>query len=419
MFQEKHLPQELDDGNIEYKRCLINIELHRIEEYITQMKWRLSEGDGEAIYYIGIEDDGSFYEWSENDKNDSLKMMKKIVSKANLKISKLEKIKYNLNTDKVNEYFKITIREKEKILIEKRILLLGPSGVGKSTFLANIILSKIDEENKEARLYLMNHQHELISKKTSSFNYLYLIHKDIKWVFIEAPGDDKYNKTRNKIILSFGSSIDCCLIMENGIWNKKEYYVKYLKAIGIPYININLYEANKIYFPNYNTKTIIDKDDFFKNIFKLCLTKKIKKRNNTEFIILQSFFNNHLGVVLTGILKSGELNINNTFYLHLNDIYKIKINSIHLDGKPLNKINGPRTVSICIDALKETDSLDYIGVISNTKLNKIDNFKIEFNNVKNSILYKDNKIMNYMNYKNYYQTNDKIFLVNDGIGFNN
>ena len=197
MFQEKHLPQELDDGNIEYKRCIINIVPNRIEEYITQMKWRLSEGDGEAIYYIGIEDDGSFYEWSENDKNDSLKMIKKIVSKANLKITKLEKIKYKSKTDKVNEYFKITIREKEKILIERRILLLGPSGVGKSTFLANIILSKIDEKNKEARLYLMNHQHELISKKTSSFNYVYLIHKDIKWVFIEAPGDDKYNKTRN------------------------------------------------------------------------------------------------------------------------------------------------------------------------------------------------------------------------------
>ena len=156
---EQHLPKELDDGNIEYKRCLVNILPNRIEEYITQMKWRISEGNNEAIYYIGIEDDGSFYEWTEKEKNESLKTIKKIVLKANLKIVKIEKIKYNMNTDNVNEYFKITIRQKEQILIEKRILLLGPSGVGKSTFLANIILSKIDEKNKEARLYLMNHQH--------------------------------------------------------------------------------------------------------------------------------------------------------------------------------------------------------------------------------------------------------------------
>ena len=28
--------------------------------FSTQMKWRLSEGDGEAIYEIGVNDDGTF-----------------------------------------------------------------------------------------------------------------------------------------------------------------------------------------------------------------------------------------------------------------------------------------------------------------------------------------------------------------------
>jgi GTPase len=408
------LTKELDDGNTEYKRCLVNIDDKRMEEYITQMIWRVGEGNGEAIYYLGIEDDGSFYSWTVDEKDESLKTIKKIASKANLKIVKAEKIKYT-----TNEYFKIIIREKEKLLIEKRILLLGPSGVGKSTFLANIILSKIDQENKEARLYLMNHKHELISKKTSSFNYLYLIHKDIKWVFIEAPGDDKYNKTRNKIILSFGSSIDCCLFIEKDSWDKKDYYVKYLEAMKIPYININLYDSTS----KYNTRKLIDKDNFFKNILKLCpniISQNMLENKNTEFVILQSFTNNHLGVVLTGILKTGNLDIYNTFYLHSNNVFPIKINSIHLDGKPLTKISGSRTISICIDALGDSKE-SYLGIISNKKLEKINNFKIEFNN-KNSkglTIFKDNKIMNYVNYKNYYQTNDKIFLVEDGIGFNN
>lgn len=30
----------------------------RIEHLITQMKWRLKEGEGEAIYAIGVEDNG-------------------------------------------------------------------------------------------------------------------------------------------------------------------------------------------------------------------------------------------------------------------------------------------------------------------------------------------------------------------------
>lgn len=29
-----------------------------MEHLITQMKWRLREGDGEAIYEIGVEDNG-------------------------------------------------------------------------------------------------------------------------------------------------------------------------------------------------------------------------------------------------------------------------------------------------------------------------------------------------------------------------
>jgi hypothetical protein len=37
----------------------------------------------------------------------------------------------------------------------------------------------------------------MVQKKTSSYNYIYLNYNNIKWVFIEAPGDDKYIKTRN------------------------------------------------------------------------------------------------------------------------------------------------------------------------------------------------------------------------------
>ena len=42
------LTKELDDGNTEYKRCLVNIDDKRMEEYITQMIWRVGEGNGEA-----------------------------------------------------------------------------------------------------------------------------------------------------------------------------------------------------------------------------------------------------------------------------------------------------------------------------------------------------------------------------------
>ena len=266
-------------------------------------------------------------------------------------------------------------------------------------------------------MYLFSHKHEMVQKKTSSYNYVYLNYNNIKWVFIEAPGDDKYIKTRNKIISAFGSSIDYCLLFEKDKWFWKDYYIDYFNKIGIPYININLYETNKISFPNYNTKMLIDKNDFFNNLINLCAIRILKEsiNKNLEFVVLQSFINNDIGVILTGILKSGELNIDKKYYLHLSTINEIKIKSIHLDGKPFNRINGPRTISICIEKIENIK--DYIGIISNNQLNKINNFKIE-SYEKNLLIYKDNKVMNQCDYKKYYQTNDNFFLVNNGIGYN-
>ncbi|KAK6051133.1 hypothetical protein COOONC_11361, partial [Cooperia oncophora] len=45
-------------GNIEYKVKLVNPSSSRLQHLITQMKWRLREGQGEAIYEVGVEDGG-------------------------------------------------------------------------------------------------------------------------------------------------------------------------------------------------------------------------------------------------------------------------------------------------------------------------------------------------------------------------
>lgn len=52
--QEDRLPPEPEQGNIEYKLKLVNPSSQRFEHLVTQMKWRLREGHGEAIYQIGM-----------------------------------------------------------------------------------------------------------------------------------------------------------------------------------------------------------------------------------------------------------------------------------------------------------------------------------------------------------------------------
>nr|AEX62484.1 putative GTP-binding protein [Moumouvirus Monve] len=76
------LPPEKDTGNIEYKRTLLNCDEKKTEQYATQMKWRISEVRKlKAIYYIGVDDDGTIYGLSENELIESLDKFIEIANK--------------------------------------------------------------------------------------------------------------------------------------------------------------------------------------------------------------------------------------------------------------------------------------------------------------------------------------------------
>lgn len=54
---------------------LVNPSESRIEHLITQMKWRLEEGEGEAIYEIGVEDNGLLVGLSKSDMDASMQTL--------------------------------------------------------------------------------------------------------------------------------------------------------------------------------------------------------------------------------------------------------------------------------------------------------------------------------------------------------
>jgi hypothetical protein len=47
------LEPEAEEGNVEFKLMLTDTSPSRYEQLVTQMKFRLEEGKGEAFYYIG------------------------------------------------------------------------------------------------------------------------------------------------------------------------------------------------------------------------------------------------------------------------------------------------------------------------------------------------------------------------------
>jgi GTPase len=66
---------------------LVNPSPERVEHLISQMKWRLAEGMGEAIYEIGVEDDGNPTGLSEPELKASLETLEQMAKQLNADIS--------------------------------------------------------------------------------------------------------------------------------------------------------------------------------------------------------------------------------------------------------------------------------------------------------------------------------------------
>lgn len=394
------LSPEIDDGNVEYKRYLINLDDNRLEQLSTQMKWRLAEGNNEAIYYLGVDDDGTPFNLSEDHKKETLNNFTTILEKNNAHIINFEVIKTQDQNKNKLSYFKITIRTKSFIYPEVRVILLGDSLCGKTTFLSNILLNKVDSASSEARLYLMNHKHELETKKTSSINCYYKIWNNIKYTFMEAPGDDEYVRTRYKILL--GTHPDICLIFSNSNNTYNNKYLNIVKNLNVSNILINTFDEQS----EYNCTKLINKTKLFSEIQKNIKNKQYSIDNKTIFNVLNVYPHIDLGIIVSGFLLSGKIELNKTInWYDKNESLKCKIKSIHISSEPIKETSEQSMLTICLKPSKTKNKLKY-GILSNKPVKQL--YKINFkyieltNNIKNKDLpsnifgYCENKLV-YLN----------------------
>lgn len=79
---------ECDFGNREYKRHLLNQD--KLHHLATQLLFRLEEGNGKAVYIIGIDNNGNNTGINEEELELSLNSIKKIVKIINANISNIK-----------------------------------------------------------------------------------------------------------------------------------------------------------------------------------------------------------------------------------------------------------------------------------------------------------------------------------------
>ncbi|XP_062303899.1 GTP-binding protein 2b [Osmerus eperlanus] len=169
-----YLPPEAEEGNIEYKLKLVNPTQYRFEHLATQMKWRLQEGRGEAVYQIGVEDNGLLVGLSEADMRASLKTLRRMAEKVGADITLLREreVDYDLerNSRKIAEVLVRKVPDDQQFL-DLRVAVLGNVDSGKSTLLGVLTQGELDNGRGRARLNLFRHLHEIQTGRTSSISF--------------------------------------------------------------------------------------------------------------------------------------------------------------------------------------------------------------------------------------------------------
>lgn len=248
---------ENNEGNIEYKRHLIEKSDDRLEKLATQMKYRVNEGNGEAIYYIGVEDDGKLTGINKEEYNETLKNLKIISDKNKYTITLLS----SKNVSKQKSIYEFLVRElNSPNYIDIKICVAGNVDSGKSTLLGVLTNGKLDDGRGSTRLSVFNHKHEITSGRTSSIahhimgfdahgksiNYKSSIN-NVSWPeivekskkiisFYDLAGHEKYLKTTIRGLSSI--SPDYCFILVGanmGVSKMTREHIFICMTLNIPF----------------------------------------------------------------------------------------------------------------------------------------------------------------------------------------
>ncbi|KAJ2749318.1 hypothetical protein IWQ56_007254, partial [Coemansia nantahalensis] len=228
------LPPELDGaGNVEYKTKLDRTSGARITHLATQLQWRLAEGNGRAVYVIGVHDDGSVVGITDDEFQLTIASIHSMAQK--LDNARVVSVDQRVLADQGNRIVAEVRLAQQTALpqTELRIAVLGDHGAGKSSILGCLTYGDADDGRGKARLNLLRHRHELESGRTSSIalgtigfspdgqmqNYAnnrsaeHIYQRSRRIVtFIDTCGHAKHLKTTARAIAGYSPHVFCIVI---------------------------------------------------------------------------------------------------------------------------------------------------------------------------------------------------------------
>lgn len=225
---EFSLDPEIYYGNTEYK-LMIKPDNKRKKGLATQMGFRLREGNGRAIYWLGIMDNGYALGTVKPVLDDSIRHIKSIaeivgaqvhiLSQTNIGNS-LENVGINLS----NKFFRKIVGADLSVPPDRYIAsvevlahkshveydtttigIMGNVNAGKSTLIGTLVTGKNDDGKGRNRAHVAKHLHELTSGRTSSVGHIILGYTDETTIKYYEPGIDwsEIIKESHKVVKFF------------------------------------------------------------------------------------------------------------------------------------------------------------------------------------------------------------------------
>ena len=183
--QGENLKAENDEGAVEYKWRLCNVSESRLQNLVTQMKFRVAEGDGECLYELGIEDDGTQRGLTEDEINESINTLRRIAAELSyivevVHIRQVDEVAEPLRGSGVNKEAVVMAAGElrfcaeikvRKLSIQKpnvRVAVVGEHGAGKSSLVGTLFHGDLDDGRGSVRQTVFTHKHELATGETSA-----------------------------------------------------------------------------------------------------------------------------------------------------------------------------------------------------------------------------------------------------------
>lgn len=93
--QSEVLAPEPFYGSVEYKLTLLEATDRKLQHYASQMRWRISESESRAVYYIGVNDNGTRIGMPRDQVLPTINTLERIVNMIDGDICKIELQSYN------------------------------------------------------------------------------------------------------------------------------------------------------------------------------------------------------------------------------------------------------------------------------------------------------------------------------------